>query len=183
MKEKNNEEYTDILRIFAPIPVPPLWPLSIFHAECSYAKDYKTPFTNFLQYNAWNYQNEIDIPYHSCGDKILKYEVEGNTIKFPNLHFFFQFCFVELEKKSSDPFTYTPSISPALWPRTKEERKRLWISRGPNRKTRKRLYNNPRNRRQKGLGSSGTGVLFNLLNQNFVELFANEGFADTLVFA
>ena len=65
-------------------------------------------------------------------ETILKYKVEGKTIKFPNPHFFFQFCFVELEKRSSDPFIYTPSMSPALWPRNKEERGRLWATLRPN---------------------------------------------------
>ena len=84
LKVKSNTKYKNILRIFTPVPVPLLWPLSIFHADVCYTKDYETPFINFLQYNAWNYPNEIDIPYHSCGDKILKYKVEGKTIKFFN---------------------------------------------------------------------------------------------------
>ena len=75
LKVKSNTKYEDILRIFTPISVPALGPLSIFHAESCYAGDYETPFINFLQNNAWNQLNETDIPYHSCGDKILKYEI------------------------------------------------------------------------------------------------------------
>ena len=124
LKVKKNTKYKNIPRIFASIPVHPFWPLSTFHMESCYANDYETVFTNYLQYNAWGQLDEIDIPYHSCGDKILKYEVEGKTIKFPNPHFFFQFCFVELEKRSSDLFLYTPSISPTLWPKSQEESKK-----------------------------------------------------------
>ena len=80
--------------------------------------------------------DKIDIPYHSCGDKVLKYELEGKTIKFPNLHFFFQFCFVELENRSLDPFIYTPSTSPTLWPKSQEESKKeqkaFWTPKGLN---------------------------------------------------
>ena len=76
LKVKKNAKYNDILRLFASIPVHPLWPLSTFHAECSYANDYETIFTNYLQYNTWGQLDEIDIPYHSCGDKILKFQVE-----------------------------------------------------------------------------------------------------------
>ena len=54
------------------------------------------------------------ISHYSCGDKILKYKVEGRNIKFPNSHIFPQLCFVELEKGSLDPLIYTPSTSPVL---------------------------------------------------------------------
>ena len=185
LKVKRNAENDDILRLFASIPVHDLWPLSYFHAESCYANDYETVFTNYLQYNAWGHLDEIDIPYHSCTEKILKYELEGKPIKFPNPHFFPQFCFVELEKRSFDPFTYIPSTPPALWPKSqqdsKKERKAFWTLKGLNRKTRKRLWNNPRNWRQKG--QLGSGVPFDLLNQNFVDLFADEGFTDILLFA
>ena len=124
LKVKRNTKYNNILRLFASIPVHPLWPLSIFHVESCYDNDYETPFINFLQYNTWRQLDEIDILYHSCGDKILKYEVEERTIKFPNPHFFFQFCFAELEKWYFDLFTYTPSISPALWQKSQEESKK-----------------------------------------------------------
>ena len=185
LKVKRNTEYDDILRLFASIPVHPLWPLSIFHAESCYANNYETVFANYLQYNAWRQLDEIGIPYHSCTEKILKYEVEGKPIKCPNLHFFPQFCFVELEKRSLDPFTYIPSTSPALWPKSqqdsKKERKAFWTPKGLNRKTRKRLWNNPRNQRQKG--QKGVVTPFNLLDQNIIDLFANEGFTDILLFA
>ena len=92
--------------------------------ESCYANDYETVFTNYLHYNAWGQLDEIDIPYHGCGDKILKYKVEGKFIKFSNLHFFPQFCFVELEKQSLDSFTYISSVSPALWPKSQEDFKR-----------------------------------------------------------
>ena len=178
-KVKRNEEYDDILRLFASIPVHPLWPLSTFHAESCYANDYETVFTNYLQYNAWGQLDEIDIPYHSCGDKILKYELEGKAIKFPNPHFFPQLCFAELEKRSLDHFTYTPSTSPALWPKSqqdsKKERKDFWTPKGLNRKMRKHLS------RQKGL--RGAVIPFNLLEQNIVDLFTDEGFTDILLFA
>ena len=87
--------------------------------ESCYANEYKTPVVNFLQYNAWGQLDEIDIPYHSCGEKILKYEIEGRTIKFPNVHFFPQFCFVELEKWPIDPFIYTvkTGFTPEVTPR------------------------------------------------------------------
>ena len=123
-KVKRNAKYDNILRLFASIPVHPLWSLSTFHAECSYANDYEISFTNYLQYNAWGQLDEIDIPYHSCGDKVLKYQVEEKTIKFPNPHFFPQFCFVELEKWSSDSFIYTPSTLPTLWPKSQEDSKK-----------------------------------------------------------
>ena len=184
-KVKRNAEYDDILRLFASIPVHPLWPLSTFHAESCYANDYETIFTNYLQYNAWGQLDEIDIPYHSCGDKILKYELEGKHIKFPNLYFFPQFCFAELEKRSFDPFIYIPSTSSALWPKSqqdsKKERKDFWTLKGLNRKVRKCLGNNRRNRRQKGL--KGAVTPFNLLDQNIVDLFTDEGFTDILLFA
>ena len=111
-------------KLFTSIPVHPLWPLSTFHAEACYTDNYDTPFINFLQYNAWGQLDEIDIPYHSCGDKILKYEVEGKNIKFPNLHFFFQLCFTKLEKQSFDPFHYTPSTLPTLWSKSQKELKK-----------------------------------------------------------
>ena len=98
LKVKRNTEYNDILRLFASVPVHPFWPLSTFHAESCYTNDYETVFTNYLQYNAWGQLDEIDIPYHSCRDKILKYKIEGRNVKFPNPHFFPQLCFVELEK-------------------------------------------------------------------------------------
>ena len=124
LKVKRNIKYKGILKLFASIPVHPLWPLSIFHAESCYANDYETVFTNYLQYNAWGQLDEIDIPYHSCTEKVLKYKVEEKTIKFPNLHFFPQFCFAELEKQSLDPFTYIPSTSPTLWPKSQEDSKK-----------------------------------------------------------
>ena len=123
-KVKRNAEYEDILRLFVPIPVHPLWPLSIFYTDSGYTNDYETIFINYLQYNAWGQLDEIDIPYHSCSDKILKYQVEEKTIKFPNPHFFPQFCFAELEKWSLDPFTYIPSTSPTLWPKSQEDSKK-----------------------------------------------------------
>ena len=111
------------LRLVASIPIHPLWPLSIFPADSCYANNYQTSFINFLQYNTWGQLDKIDILYHSCGDKIVKYEVEGRTIKFSNSHFFFECCFIELEKQSFDPFIYTPSTSPTLWPKSQEESK------------------------------------------------------------
>ena len=92
---------------------------------------------------------------------------------------------MELEKQSLDPFIYTPSTLPALWPKSqkesKKEQKAFWTPKGLNQKTHKGLWNNPRNRRPKGL--LGARVPFNLLNQNFVDLFADEGFTDILLFA
>ena len=124
LKVKRNTKYKDILRLFTSIPVYPLWPLSTFHADSCYTNDYETAFTNYLQYNAWGQLDEVDIPYHSCGDKILKYELEGKIVKFLNLHFLPQVCFVELEKRSLDPFTYIPSTSPALWPKPRKDVKK-----------------------------------------------------------
>ena len=97
LKVKKNAKYEDVLRLFGTIPIYPVWPLSCFHMECCYAQDYNETFVNFLSYNAWNHIDEIDIPHHSCGDKVLKYEVEGKTIKFSNLHPFPQLCFTALE--------------------------------------------------------------------------------------
>ena len=124
LKVKRNVKYKNILRLFASISVHPLWPLSTFHADCCYVNDYETVFTNYLQYNAWGHLDEIDIPYHSYRDKILKHKVEGKAIKFPNPHFFFQLCFVELGKRSSDTFTYTSSTSPTLWPKSQQDSKK-----------------------------------------------------------
>ena len=124
LKVKKNAEYEDILKLFASIPVHPLWLLSTFHVESCYANDYETVFTNYLQYNAWRQLDKIDIPYHSCRDKILKYKEEGKTVKFSNPHFFFQFCFAELEKRSPDPFIYIPSISFTLWSKSQEVSKK-----------------------------------------------------------
>ena len=59
LKVKRNTKYEDILRLFASIPVDPLWPLSIFHADSCYSKDME--FTNFLQLNTWGHLDEIDI--------------------------------------------------------------------------------------------------------------------------
>ena len=124
LKVKKNAKYEDILRLFTTVPFHPLRPLSIFHAEACYIQDYESLFINFLSYNAWGQIDKIDIPYHSYGDKILKYELEDKTIKFPNTHFLFQFCFAELEKRSLNPFTYTSATSPTLWPKSQEESKK-----------------------------------------------------------
>ena len=88
LKVKKNAEYEDILKLFASIPVHPLWLLATFHVESCYANDYETVFTNYLQYNAWGQLDKIDIQYHSCRDKILKYREEGKTVKFSNPLFF-----------------------------------------------------------------------------------------------
>ena len=52
LKMKKNVKYEDILRLFAIIPVYPLWPLSTFHMEACYAHDYGNIFVKFLVYNA-----------------------------------------------------------------------------------------------------------------------------------
>ena len=179
LKVKRNAEYDDILRLFTSIPVYPLWPLSTFHADSYYAQDME--FINFLQLNTWGHLDEIDIPYHSCTDKILKYELKGKTIKIPNSYFFPQVCFVELCREAVTwPFyihTVT-STSSTLWPKSQEDYKKewkaFWTPKGLNWKTWKHFS------RQKGL--QGAVTLFNLLDQNIVDLFTDEGFADILLF-
>ena len=172
-KAKNVVKLEDILKVFTHIPVHPLWPMDHTHASSVYNRDFSVPLHTFLDYNAWNSPREIDIPYHPCNDKEIKYaRSQGKPdLKLNNPHYFPMIFFMVLEKHAHEISTY-PYVSSYQKPKTKDERREYW------KQKRLRGLRTPHGQ----VGGQAGLVPFNLLDQNYYDLFTDYGLTDVINF-